>query len=55
VVPLNAEHLHKAAAVGGRCETEYLHITVIVGGRFESRVAAYTFQLLLGALLKAEY
>jgi len=32
VLPLKAEHLHKAVAVGRASKEEYLHITVVVGG-----------------------
>ena len=39
MVPLKAEYLHNAVAVGRPCKAEYLHTTVVVGGPFESRVA----------------
>jgi len=39
VVPLNAEYLHNAVAVGRPYKAEHLHITVVVGSPFKSRIA----------------
>jgi len=38
-VPLKAEYLHNAVAVGRPCNAECLHITVVVWGPLESRVS----------------
>jgi len=48
VVPLKAEYLHNAVAVGLPCKEEYLHITVVVGDLFESRVAYFHIAVALG-------
>jgi len=41
VVPLKAEYLHNAVAVGHPCKAEYLHIAVALGDPFEGRVLNY--------------
>jgi len=51
VVPLKAEYLHNAVAVGRPCKAEYLHITVVVGGPFENRVAYLHIAVALGSPL----